>query len=130
MTTKTTRWVFFIALLLLLPLPFVQPELCWLPVARVLFVASAEAYLYVLGSGLASTDMGIGGLAATAAVWAVLLWLVASAYVRWSAHWPSKVRGAVMSLFIFSLLIIFSSIPVYRSLAPAEGRISFLQVYD
>jgi hypothetical protein len=129
MSPTTTRWVFFIALLLLLPLPFYNGGLGWLPAARVFFIATAEGYLMLSQQSIGSPVDGILLLSLEVVGWVVLLWLAASAYIIYTKLWPSTVRGSVMGLLVFSLLILLSSLPAYRPLGLAQSPITFLQVY-
>lgn len=130
MSPTTTRWVFFVSLLWLLPLPFYHGEIAWLPVARVFFIVTAEAYLLLLGSAPVNPVGANLLLAAGTGTWVVLLWMLVSAYIRWAKPWPSTVRGSVMGLLVFSLLILLSSVPAYRPLDLEQGPATFLQVYD
>ena len=130
MSPTTTRWVFFISLLLLLPLPFYNGVLGWLSAARVFFIVTAQCYLLVLDSGLASPVGGILLLAAGTLAWLLVLWFAVTAFTIWSRAWPSTVRGSVMGLLVFTLLILMSSFAVYRPLSAAQGPVTFLQVYD
>ena len=129
MSPTTTRWVFFIALMLVLPLPFYNGGPGWLPAARVFFIVTAEGYLMLSEQSPASPVGGILLLGLEVVGWVVLLWLAASAYISSTKTWPSTVRGSVMGLLVFTLLILLSSIPVYRPLGLALGPITFLQVY-
>jgi hypothetical protein len=130
MSPITTRWVFFISLVLILPLPFYHGEFALLPVARVFFVVSAQCYFLLLEPGLASPIGGTLLLAAGTLAWLLALWLTVNAYTIWTRLWPSTVRGSVMGLLVFSLLILLSSFPVYRPLMAAKDPITFLAVYD
>jgi hypothetical protein len=129
MSPTTTRWVFFIALLLLLPLPFYNGGLGWLPVVRVFFIVTAEGYLMLSQQSFGSPVDGILLLGLEVVGWVVLLWLAVSVYIDYTKAWPSTVRGSVMGLLVFSLLILLSSFPAYRPLGLAQGPITFLQVY-
>ena len=130
MSPTTTRWVFFIALLLLLPLPFYNGELAVLPVVRVFFIVTAQGYLMLSQQSFGSPVDGILLLGLEVVGWVVLLWLVASAYIFYTKPWPSTVRGSVMGLLVFSLLILLSTFQAYRPLGMAQAPITFLQVYD
>lgn len=130
MNLTTTRWVFFVSLVLVMPLPFYHGELAWLPVARVFFIVTAQCYLLFLDAGLANPIGGTLLLAAGALIWLLVLWLAVNAYALWTKAWPSTVRGSVMGLMVFTLLILLSSFAVYRPLMAADGPIGFLEVYD
>ena len=130
MTITSTRWVFFIALMLLLPVPFYHGALALLPVFRVIFIITAQAYLYLSGVDplYLLTDLVL--LSAQVMFWGLCLWFIVRAYLFASRRWTASVRGSVMGLLVFSLLIILSSIPVYLSLDAEKPSISFLEVYD
>ena len=130
MSPYTTRWVFFISLLLLLPLPFYSGGIASLPVARVLFIVTAEAYLLLLGqvSGFLLGDIFLLSLEVVG--WVVVLWFAVSAYNTYTSSWPSAVGGSVMGLVVFTLLILLSTFPAYRQLGVEQAATTFLQVYD
>lgn len=122
MSTVTARWVLWVSLLLLLPLPFFTEQLTLLP---------AGYWIRALARGLADTQTI--ALSMSLAL-QLLLALVTTAmlayfYSLWSKHWPSKIRGSIMGLSIFSLLIIFASVPVYDSIEDSN-KLTFLQVYQ
>jgi hypothetical protein len=117
----------------LLPLPFYHPPsyqagIVCLPLLQVFFVVSAELYLYV--AGLGNTITGLPALAIAMPVWTALLWFISDRFIVWTGSWLATVRGSVMGLLVFTLLIIFSSVPVYRGLENSAGAITFLQVYQ
>ena len=128
MSITNTRWVLFVALLVLLPLPFYNGELAWLPVLRVLFIVSAEGYLALTGHS-AVLD-GLLMLSGFVLLWTGILWLLVKAFLVWTRQWPATVRGSVMGLAVFSLLITLSSIPVYRRLGNPAQMVTFFQVYQ
>jgi hypothetical protein len=115
------RGVLWVALMLVLPMPlWVEEQLHLLPVAwlvqqlvhGLLGQAAMSFSLFEIVQGIAST-----------CVLAMLAW----AYGLVSQDWEDKVRGSVMSLFMFSLLIIFSSVPAYW----LDGNdLTFLAVYQ
>lgn len=128
MNLATTRWVMFIALFLILPLPFYGDSLVILPLARVSFVVSAEFLLFTSGAGMALTPLVL--LALGIGLWSVFLWLLAGAYCQLSSSWPAKVRGSLMSIAVFITLILLASLPVYRGLTVERHALTFLQVYE
>ncbi len=130
MNSSVTRRVFFVALLLLIPLPFYHSIVVLLPAARIFLIASAEIYLWLSDASIAMALGDSVSLSLQLLLWVGLLWLLASGYTRWAKDWPASVRGSVMGLLVFSLLIIFSSVPVYYPLGCSTAGVSFLSVYD
>lgn len=128
MNITHTRWVFFVALMVLLPLPFYNGELAWLPVLRVLFIVSAEGYLALTGHS-AVLD-GLLMLSIFVLLWIGILWLLVKAFLVWTMEWPATIRGSVMGLAVFSLLITLSTIPVYCQLGTPAQMVTFFQVYQ
>lgn len=123
MTVTMSRWVLWIALLFFMPIPLFSNTLSWVPIARI-------AHLLVTGFGEAFFLLGLP-IVLQALVWALVLGVIAFAYGYWSRRWPAKVRGSVMSLSMFSLLIIFASLPVYRPvLSPGLGDVTFMSLYE
>lgn len=105
MSVNMTRWVLWISLLVLLPLP-VYNGLQWgfLPPAYIIYVIVIEGRWELAN---------VGG---HALIWALILAALAHIYAHSAARWEAKIRGSVMAVTVFSLLIIFSSVPVYRPL--------------
>ncbi|HEB29002.1 MAG TPA: hypothetical protein ENI05_14835 [Porticoccus sp.] len=130
MTVRTAQWVFWVSLVLLLPLPFYLQHWAWLPCGSVL--------KFIVGCLLIESNESIAvsylWLWLQLALGLILCWCLAKAYGVWSTHWPSTIRGSVMSLLVFSCLVIFSSIPVYGALwshSDADNRLrTFLQIYE
>ena len=69
-----------------------------------------------------------------------LIAMLTSALISWgvgyySSQWPEKIRGSVIGIVVLSVLMFFSSIPVYSNQLAAEiadnkpVRTTFLQVY-
>ena len=116
MSIRTTHWVFWISLLLLIPLPVYGQSWGWLPVAYLILTAFYHFdVLYLL----------------QALFWGALLWWLSRSYCRWTAHWEAKLRGSVMAIAVLSLLILFASIPVYRPVDRAgDSRLTFQWLYE
>lgn len=102
MTLNTTRWVLWVSLMVILPLPVYAQQWGCLPAAY-LFVA------LIVGEGHPALL-----LAGQALVWALIFQGIAHIYCLWSAQWQAKIRGSVMSLAVFVTLIVVASVPVYR----------------
>lgn len=102
MDIVTTRWVFWISLCFLMPMPVFGTPWSWLPVAYLLLAFFRD------GGAL---------LLLYAAIWGAVLWLPVLGYCHWTRHWEPRVRGSVMAISVLTMLVMFSSIPVYRPLA-------------
>ena len=116
MTVVVARRVLFFFLFLLLPLPLLSGPLAVLPAARqfYLFFAGAGSWLLLLQ---ATACLGV----------CVLL---AYAYGRVAGSWPARLRGSAVGLLALAMLIVFSTVPVYRPLYPAgQGWVEFRDVY-
>lgn len=105
MNLTTTRWVLWISLLLLVPVPVYGVRWGWLPVMYLLTSLGAGAPL-------------LPRLLLQVVFWALILWLPVRTYCRWTRLWEPKIRGSVMAIVVFVSLLLVSSIPVYR---PAFG---------
>jgi hypothetical protein len=125
MTVKTAQWVFWVSLVLLLPMPFYDQHLAWLPCGSVL--------KFIVGEFRESNSVSLTGLLPQLVFGLLVCGCLAKVYGFFSAGWPSTIRGSVMSLLVFSCLIIFSSVPVYGSLSPSTHNESplrtFLEIY-
>lgn len=126
MTVAMSRWVLWVALIILVPIPLLSQGMWyWVPVFRVvqllwrsLFSGSAEFLLSI------SVVMQAGAAA-------LVLALLAYSYGLLSAQWPVKIRGSVMSLTLFICLVLLASIPAYRPLiASVEPLLTFMAVYN
>lgn len=126
MTVTTTRWVLWFFLLILLPLPFYQQDWCWVPVGR---IVQLMMHLAVAGDntvGFAVTP----SIVALLLLWSLLLWMLSRSYTALAAGWPDRIRGSIMGLSVFSLLILFSTFRVYQPLVLPGQSVSFLQLYQ
>lgn len=126
MTVTMSRWVLWVALIILVPIPLLSQGMWyWVPVFRVvqllwrsLFSGSAEFLLSI------SVVMQAGAAA-------LVLALLAYSYGLLSAQWPVKIRGSVMSLTLFICLVLLASIPAYRPLITSvEPLLTFMAVYN
>lgn len=122
MNKTTTHWVLWISLLLVLPLPVLT-----LPASSVgLWSSLPVGYLLIAsiqGSGWLYLLQGIG--------WAALLWWAARRYCLWSEAWEPKIRGSIMAITMLSLLILCSSIPIYRDIQRQQGQpLTFQWLYE
>jgi hypothetical protein len=127
MSLTTIRWLLFIALLLVLPLPFHLSQWVIVPFA------------YLFGALFGWPEVSAINLPAMSLLLlvqlllsAVLLWGLAFAYTFWSIKLPVKIRGPIMGLLVLSSLILFSSFPVYdvAQLAADNSQLTFLQIYQ
>lgn len=110
MTIKLTRWVLWISLLVILPLPVYGQQWGFLPAAYVLFVVVIRG------------QWELANVAGQALIWALILWVIAHIYGTWSARWEPKIRGSVMAITVFTLLIVVSSVEVFRPLETANSQ--------
>lgn len=117
MSKTTTLWVLWISLLLLLPLPILsEGGMATLPVAYLFQVSIKDWVLLELLQG---------------ALWALVLWLLAQGYIQLAGAWESKIRGSVMAIVVLSLLILFSSIPIYKNVPRHGGQLlTFQWLYE
>ncbi|MEH6556632.1 MAG: hypothetical protein V7459_05355 [Oceanicoccus sp.] len=131
MPVNTTRWVLWVSLLILLPFPLHIHHWGLLPLGAVLksLLSGHLQQLYnlsLLEQALIFTQCLVAML-----ISALISWT----YGYYSSNWQEKIRGSVMSIVVFSALIIFSTMPIYShqliaSLAEDKsGRATFLQVY-
>ncbi len=124
MTISTARWVLFIGLLLILPLPFYAGHWAILPTANELLIVLR----FLLAEG--AEFYGLNGLLLVQGLAGVFIcWLLALLYGVSSSQWPSKIRGSIVGLSLLTALILFSSAEVYRSLESATLPLTFMQLY-
>lgn len=127
MSVLVSRWVLWVALMILVPLPmWVQSHWVWVPAFRVIQLAW-RSLVFSAVDGVISvvllTQMGVGAL---------LLAGLAFAYGSLARAWPVKIRGSIMSLTVFVALILMASIPVYKPIVAGQAgqMVSFMSVYD
>lgn len=119
MTLTTVRWVLWVSLLVLAPVPVYQQLWGWVPLGH---LVQAVAY-----GALPISLVLLGQLL----LWGLILWLAAFLYGKLSLNWPARIRGSIMALTVFSVLIVFSSMPIYQPLLLGDSpRLSFLQLYQ
>lgn len=104
MTISLTRWVLWISLLVIVPLPVYGHQWGVLPVAYILYIVIIKG------------QWELANVAGQALIWALILLAITYMYGYWSARWEPRVRGSVMAITVFSLLIIVSSVEVFRPL--------------
>ena len=122
MPIKTAQRVLWVSLLIILPLPFYSQNLAWVPIGRIV-------QLLIRGV-LPEAGLAAALLCAQAIIWSIVLWLMALLYGATTKAWPAKIRGSIMGLMVLTLLMLFSSMPIYYALAPpGQTALTFLQVY-
>ena len=129
MSLVMARWVLFISLLFILPLPFYAQQLAWLPVVYLLKLWLVN--LHLNSADIISSFVMLVMLELTLAVFAC--WWLAKCYEFVSVNWPIKIRGSIVGLTVFSLLLVCSSVPVYRIFAAAEVKVepvAFRELYQ
>ena len=126
MTITMSRWVLWVSLIIIVPIPLLsQGAWHWVPVFRVVQLLWRTLLPVPVESVVSLSIILQAGFGA------LLLALLAFAYGLWSAQWPVKVRGSVMSLTLFVSLILLASIPAYRPLvSSAESLLTFMAVYN
>lgn len=126
MTVTMSRWVLWVALIIVVPVPLLSSVgWHWVPVFRVV-----QLLWRALLSGKAESVLSLS-IVMQAGASALVLALLAFAYGLVSARWPLKVRGSVMSLTLFTCLILLASIPVYRPLISSVASLqTFMSVYN
>lgn len=102
MTPTTTHWVLWTSLMLLLPLPVYAEAWGCLPAAD-LFIA------IFTGEGSPGWLLGL-----QAVFWSLIFQGVAHMYCVRTARLEPKIRGSLMSVAMFVLLILVASAPVFR----------------
>lgn len=118
MNTTTVTWVLWLALLVLLPLPVYLQAWGWVPVWYV-----AGVCIDVLAG---KATLGIAGLVVQLVVGVGLTGLLARVYGHSCAGWPARIRGSIVGIVILSLLLLFSTFPVYRT----PAAVTFLTLYQ
>lgn len=132
MSTSTAKWFLWVSLLVLLPLPVLAPVDITAGNDSVWSVSSAGQLLQLL---MSSPQLGVvSGWWFAALVLQILLagllaWGIAIVYGRASLQWPIKIRGSIVGLCVLTLLITFSTFPVYRPW-PQQKSLSFLELYQ
>ena len=136
MSVAMARGCLFLALLVMLPLPFYFSA--WL------MLTPAYVFLLVverLSAGsitLFNTPIQAETLLHNVTSWALLLqlllaWLfsagLAYLYGLCSSHWPSKIRGSIMGIVVMAGLILLSTWPVYDGFPVVKKGLSFLELY-
>lgn len=131
MPVNTTRWVLWVSLLILLPLPFHIFHWELLPLGAVLKSQFSGDLQRLYNFSLLEQ-----ALIFTQCLLAMLInALVSWGYGHYTAHWQERIRGSVMGITVLSMLILFSSIAIYShqlSATMADNkpmRMTFFQVY-
>ena len=115
MTVLAARWVLFISLGLMLPLPFFVGD--WY-LSTVLYIV---LYLLENFSLLMFLQLLLG---------LVLISVLAFLYGWYSRAWMMKIRGSILGLPVLTALVILSSISIYDDFArPDSPAVTFMQLY-
>lgn len=125
MPVNTSRWMIWLALVVLLPLPMLagDPQAI-VPVGRVIHLALRSLL------GIGDVAMLSLPLFLLVCVYAALLWLPAWFYGRITADWQMKIRGSTAGLMVFCLLIGFSTFSVYCDLQRDCQPVTFFAIYN
>lgn len=114
--------VLFLFLVALLPMPCFWQDWGVLPPLRFLYLVYTE----LVSSGL--TEVSLLALVLML-IHVLAAGLIAHAYSTFSRQWPSRIRGSVLGISVLSLLIVFSSMAIYRLPLDAAPNMTFLQLY-
>jgi hypothetical protein len=126
MSVTAIRWVLWVSLVLLLPLPLQLLELGWVPAFFGLNVLFSTLLLPA-----ASPEGAMLMLAPQVAVAVLLNWLLADCYLRISAPWPAKLRGSIMGIAVLTGLVLAATFRVYQLPFPTEAAaVTFFQLYQ
>jgi|GEM_PF-3798278 len=131
MPVNTARWVLWVSLVVLLPLPLYIVEWGLLPLGAVLKSLTTD-HLQQLSD--------VSFFERLAIFCQCLIGILFEGWLAWSAgycsrHWQDKIRGSVIGITVLGTLMVFSSVGIYSNqLSPrpehhALARLSFLQVY-
>ena len=125
MPVLAARWVLWISLLILMPIPFYVGSWSCLPVERVIGIS----YAALIGD----LEMAFPAplLVAQLLGWSMLLWMCGFFYGLLSERWSDKIRDSIMGLVVLTLLMLFSTFPVYHSsLAGDASQLNFRQLHE
>jgi hypothetical protein len=119
MSPRLSLFVLSIFLMLLLPLPVYLSGGGLLPAARIIMLAFTQATAVDFSMLLAQGSIGI-----------IICVVVARLYIALSKSWPLKIRGSVVGIISLLLILIFSSISVYKPFGShSQDRLEFRQLY-
>jgi len=104
------RYVLWIALVALLPLPYVLTDVGWVPASRLAVLSGATASVWIAEgefvAGLIAALLGVQAL-----LQAAIAYLVAGLVLRWVA----PPRRAAVVVFVVLLLVGLAQLPIYRT---------------
>lgn len=125
MSVAMARSFLFLALLILLPLPFYLSDWLLLTPGYVLMLVVEH-----WSAGRADLQQ-ISPLGLMLQLLCALLVSVGLAYLygRCSSHWPVKFRGSIMGIVVMTGLILLSTWPVYDGYPAVSTGLSFLELY-
>lgn len=129
MSTSTVKWFIWVSLMIMLPLPVFMPvsgiDLVW-------SVSSAGQLLQLLINSPQSevvSSWWFAALVLQILLAGLFIWGIAIVYGRASLHWPVKIRGSIAGIAVLTLLITFSTFPVYQPWSQ-DKVLSFLELYQ
>lgn len=123
MTPRMARWVLWISLIVILPLPIMSDTVVLLPLG---YFIQHFFHSVIFSEALFEYDFLI---IMQCLLWLGLLYTLAFLYGKISMNWPIKLRGSIMSLVIFIGLILCASIPVYKSIEHPQW-VTFMTIYE
>lgn len=119
MSPRLSLFVLSTFLMLLLPLPVYLSGGGLLPAARIIMLAFTQA-----------TAVDFSMLLAQGSISSIVCVVVARLYIALSKSWPLKIRGSVVGIISLLLILIFSSISVYKPFGShSQDRLEFRQLY-
>jgi hypothetical protein len=103
MSPRLSLFVLSIFLILLLPLPVYLNGSGLLPAARIMMLVFSQA------TALDSTLLFAQGLTGS-----IICIFIARLYINLSEAWPLKIRGSVVGIISLLMVVVFSSISIYK----------------
>ncbi len=128
MSIASCRWVLWVSLMLLLPLPVLLQHVGWVSAGYIL-----QLLIHSFTDPVAATALVVDQrllLAGQLLMWSLILSIPGVIYGKFAIGLPLKQRGSLVGLLAISLLILFSTFTVYSSLLdPQLAPFTFLQLY-
>jgi hypothetical protein len=119
MSIRLSLFVLSAFLILLLPLPVYLAGSGLLPAARIMMLAFNQVTAFDFSMLIAQGSIG-----------SIVCVVVARQYIALSKSWPLKIRGSVVGIISLLMLLIFSSISVYKPFGShSQDRLEFRQLY-
>ncbi len=132
MSTRATRRLLFVALLLLLPLPLVTGVTTGLvPVARMGLLGGVCLGVMLVEGTRGAVGLLLAMIAGQAALWAAVSWLAAGLGARLLARLPARAQRIAPLALVLAATLLAASLPIYRTPFRAAGvQATWLQVLE